>query len=81
MTDRQPIETAPRDGSKFLGQCGENFISMFWHPELKVFCSSFRRMHMAEGYTINGKQYEDHSPVIHEPTAWIPAPPETTNAG
>lgn len=72
--DRQPIETAPRDGSKFLGQCGENFISMFWHPELKVFCSSFRRTIMAEGYTINGKQYEDHSPVTHNPSAWTPFP-------
>ena len=74
MTGWQPIETAPKDGTKFWGLCGEDAISMFWHQELEVFCSSFRRMQMAEGYTINGKSYEDHSPVTHQPSRWMPLP-------
>ena len=69
-----PMETAPRDGTEFWGLCEGDAITMFWHPELKVFCSSFRRMQMAEGYAINGKSYEDHSPVTHEPSHWMPLP-------
>jgi len=80
MTALQEIETAPKDGSKFLGKCGEDYILMFWHPELKVFCSSFRRLQMAEGYSINGKSYEDHSPVTHTPSAWIPSPLESSSS-
>lgn len=79
--DFQSMETAPRNGSKFLGRCGENAIAMFWHPDLRVFCSSFRRLQMVEGYSINGKPYEDHSPVVHHPTGWAPLfPPEQDKA-
>ena len=74
MTDPQPIETAPKDGSKFWGICEGDAITMFWHPEFNAFCSSFKRMQMAEGYLINGKPYEDHSPVTHRPTMWIQRP-------
>ena len=70
----EPMATAPKDGTRFRGKVGDDLIAMFWHPEFNAFVSSFRRMTMAPGYTINGKAYEDHSPTIHEPSAWVPAP-------
>jgi hypothetical protein len=66
------MESAPRDGTKFWGRCGYDAIGMFWHPELEAFVSSFRRMCMHNGYTIDGKSYKDHSPVVHKPTGWMP---------
>ena len=70
----QPIKTAPRDGKEFWGICNSDAITMFWHPELKVFCSSFSRVQLPEGCLVNGKPYIDHSPVTHEPTRWLPIP-------
>ena len=72
----QPMATAPLD-RPFLGKVGDDWLRMFWHPTFEAFVSSWQRMTMAPGYTINGKPYEDHSPVIHEPEAWtdLPAPP------
>jgi hypothetical protein len=83
-TGWRPIETAPRDGTKFWGNCDDDAIAMFWHDGFNEFVSSFRRMVMAEGYLINGKSYEDHSPVVHKPTHWmpirsLPPPPEPSN--
>jgi len=71
MSEWQPIETAPKDGTKFWGLIDGDAISMFWHDDFGEFVSSYRRMTMAPGYTINGKQYEDHSPEIHKPMFWI----------
>ena len=75
MTDLQPIETAPKDGTKFWGIIDDDAIAMFWHEGFGEFVSSFRRMTMAPGYTINGKTFEDHSPEIHKPKFWMPLPP------
>jgi len=69
------IETAPKDGSRFWGACDDNAITMFWHEGFEAFISSFCRMEMAPGYTINGKPYEDHHPVVHMPTHWMPPKP------
>jgi len=78
--DWQPIETAPKDDEKIWGYCGEDAIAIFWHPKFG-WVSEFRRMTMAPGYLINGKEYEDHSPTKHEPTHWAPiTPPETKGA-
>lgn len=76
----RPIETAPKDGTRFWGKVGDNAIAMLWHDGFGAFVSSWRRIEMAAGYTINGKQYEDHSPVIECPTHWqpLPAPPKDT---
>lgn len=68
------METAPRDGRKFWGIVECDAVAMFWHEGFGEFVSSFRRMEMAPGYTINGKPYEDHSPVVHRPSAWLPIP-------
>lgn len=79
MTDWETIETAPKDGTKFHGveAHSDDIIAMFWHDGFQEFVSTFRRMTMAPGYTIDGMPYKDHSPVIHKPTHWksIDLPP------
>lgn len=72
-----PIETAPKDGTRFWGGVGDDAIAMLWHEGFGEFVSSWRRMEMASGYLINGKEYEDHSPVIHHPKVWMPIPTPT----
>lgn len=69
-----PIESAPKDGTRFWGCVKDDAIAMFWHPAFGEFVSSFRRMEMAPGYTIDGQPYKDHSPVTHAPTGWRPLP-------
>jgi hypothetical protein len=71
----QPIETAPKDGTQFWGRVGDDAIAMTWHKSFDAFVSSWRRMTMAPGYTIDGLAYKDHSPRTHTPTAWMPLPP------
>lgn len=70
----QPLETAPKDGTRFWGKVDEDAIAMFWMEEFEAFVSSYRRMVMAPGYTINGQPYQNHSPVCHSPEAWMPIP-------
>lgn len=70
----QSLDTAPRDGEPFWGKVGDDAIRMLWHEGFDAFVSSWRRMEMAPGYLINGKEYEDHSPVTHQPEAWMPMP-------
>lgn len=70
----RPMETAPRDGTRFRGVVGGNHIAMFWHPHFGAFVSGFRRMTAAPGYTFDGEAYVDHSPCIERPTGWVPAP-------
>lgn len=67
-----PMTTAPMDGTRFRGLCGEDLIAMCWHPDFEAFVSSWRQITMAKGYLIDGMQTHDHSPVIHEPTGWQP---------
>lgn len=66
------INTAPKDGTRFWGLVGDDAIAMFWHETFDAFVSSFRRMTMAPGYTIDGKASKDHSPTIHKPKHWMP---------
>lgn len=72
MAEWQTIESAPKDGTRFWGNDGDDAIAMFWHPQFEQFVSRFNRMMMAPGYTINGKTFEDHHPTTHEPTHWMP---------
>lgn len=74
MTTWQDIGTAPRDGSRFWGKVGDDAIAMLWHEGFGEFVSSWRRMEMAPGYTIDDQPYKDHSPVVHHPEAWMPLP-------
>lgn len=68
----QPIDTAPRDGTRFWGMIEDDAIAMMWHHKFEAFVSSWRRMTMAPGYTFNDEAVHDHSPTIHEPKFWMP---------
>ncbi len=71
----QPIDTAPKNGTRFWGKIDDDAIAMLWHEGFEAFVSSWRRMTMAEGFTVDGKSFKDHSPEIQRPTAWMPIPP------
>jgi len=87
----QPIETAPRDGTPFIGAFfnirwadshrKNDIVRCWWQPEFEAFISSCREIVMAEGYTINGKSREMHSPVIEPVTHWMPLPPTPQGEG
>jgi hypothetical protein len=77
----RPIDTAPKDGTKFWGSVDGDAVAMFWHPGFCQFVSRFSRMTLADGMTFEetGTSYKDHSPEIHWPKYWMPIedPPET----
>ena len=79
----QPIETAPKDGTTFWGEVDGDAKTMFWHDGFGEFVSSFNRMTMASGYTVDGLSYKDHSPQIHRPKFWCPKtePPQEEELG
>ena len=89
----QPIETAPRDGTPFIGAFWSirwadshrrgDIVRCWYQPEFDAFISSCREMTMAPGYTINGKTRELHSPRIEPVTHWmpLPAPPSPAKTG
>ncbi|MGQ3297708.1 hypothetical protein [Reyranella sp.] len=71
----RPMATAPRDGSPFWGKVGSDAIRMLWHDEFKAFVSSWNQMQMHNGWTFDdGSTVRNHSPVKHEPEAWMPMP-------
>lgn len=71
----QDISSAPKDGTRFWGSVEDDAIAMLWHEGFGEFVSSWRRMEMAPGYTINGAAFEDHHPAVHRPKYWMPIPP------
>ena len=79
----EPIETAPKDGSPFIGSYFDKHSSMYgdvvrcwWQNEFQAFISSCREMSLAPGYTFgDGSTVRLHSPSIEEVTHWIPLPP------
>lgn len=90
--DWKPIDTAPRDGTPFIGAFftirwsdshrKHDIVRCWWQPEFEAFISSARVMTLAPGYTFeNGKSEELHSPVIEPITHWMPlSPPPTEKA-
>ena len=71
----QPIETAPKDGTEFWGEDEGSAQKMLWHSDFEAFVSSWRQMTFAKSY---GGGSRNHSPVVHEPTHWMPLPAAPT---
>jgi hypothetical protein len=65
----QPIETAPKDGTRFWGNEDDDAIAMLWHKDFNAFVSTWRQMTFAENY---GGGVRNHSPHEHFPTHWMP---------
>lgn len=75
MSDWQPIESAPRDGTTFWGEMGDDAVSMFFHPHFGEFVTGFREMRLAKGLTFeDGSSVRLHSPEICQPTRWMKRP-------
>lgn len=74
------IATAPKDGTRFWGKIDDDAIAMLWHDGFQQFVSSWQRMTMAPGYTIDGEPFKDHSAVHHDPDYWMPIPPDAAMA-
>lgn len=71
-TKPRPIADAPLEG-RFWGLVDDDAIAMSWHPGFGEFVSSFRRHQLEPGYTFDdGSTFQDHHPVIHKPTHWLP---------
>lgn len=87
----QPIETAPKDGTPFIGAFWSirwadshkkgDIVRCWYQPEFDAFISSARVMSLADGYTFEGGETQKlHSPVVEPVTHWMPLPPPPTGA-
>lgn len=83
MSEWQPIETAPRDGTAIIGvfSSPERFgrdgdiVRCWYQPEFDAFISSCRVMSLAQGYSFeDGSSEQLHSPKIEKITHWMPIP-------
>lgn len=81
----QPIETAPKDGTRIIGGFSKirwadshrkhDIVACWWQPEFGAFISSCREMSLAEGLTFeDGTSRQLHSPQIEPITEWMPLP-------
>jgi hypothetical protein len=69
MDDRQPIATAPKDGTKIIGLRGDEARTEFWGTYYIGCWMTGRTL-----WTMNAE------PETFEPTEWIPLPPYTAPA-
>ena len=64
----RPIETAPKDGSKFWAKRGDDAIAVFWHEGFQKFIKGYNQM------TFPSSHYVDYNPDVVEFTEWRPIP-------
>ena len=85
MTGWQPIASAPKDGTAFLGarfERDEWFGKVWWQPEFDAFIDSCQLMTMAPGWTFeDGSSQHLHSPGVPNVTHWMPLPPPPGDDG
>ena len=68
-----PIDTAPRDGTRFWGLVDGDLLAMCWHEHFGAFVRSWHEMTMASGYMFDdGSTVRLHSPDIQHPEYWTP---------
>jgi hypothetical protein len=85
MSEWQPIASAPKDGTSFIGGYFNQpwseshregrIVQCWWQPEFESFISSCREMQMHNGYTFgDGSTRHLHSEEREDVTHWMPLP-------
>lgn len=76
MTDWQPIETAPRDGTVILFLTEESRVESGCWVDAEILGSDAGWL-SGSGWTMPGRSFGDprhHHPPIDPPTHWMPLP-------
>jgi hypothetical protein len=74
VAEWQPIETAPKDGTRILGGCPGAVKEIYWYEGHKIRGKDVFYVGCEPGWVIYvvGIDYDD--PVRFEPTDWMPLP-------
>ena len=72
MRDWQPIETAPKDGTYFIG-AGPLGVSEWYWKEAVVFENDEARLNIPAGFQ-RPTTYQPEYDLANQPTHWMPWP-------
>ena len=78
MSEWQPIQTAPKDGTEFLGYCGDGFFLCAWYRRYGCFIDNVS----GDPFGENQEARADEKAPLCELTHWmsLPAPPPSTES-